>query len=292
MAERSQGAVSAVGAAAPRPRVWTVFAAFWAALAAILLLSAAVFMGLVSREAGLAGLGDPDVVMRIATSGTGMALSILISSGMLAGVALVAAHLSPLPLRQRLRLRTEGRFDALDGLLATLGVLGLGEAMSSAAGLFDLIAGTNLALLARVSAEMPLSSFLMVLVVGSLGAGIAEELFFRGYMQTRLSARWGKVAGVAITAAFFGLIHFDVLHAPLAAVMGLYFGWLAEARGTVVLTIVAHVGNNALSFVINRALPASFGDGVHAALLVTGLAVAALTTWALWRRRPFCRQDL
>ena len=58
--------------------------------------------------------------------------------------------------------------------------------------------------------------------------GFAEELLFRGYVQTRLSQRWGRWWGVGIAAALFGIMHIDPVHGTFAGIFGLYLGYLTE----------------------------------------------------------------
>jgi len=41
--------------------------------------------------------------------------------------------------------------------------------------------------------------------------GVTEELFFRGFVQVRLVERLGGLAGIAVTALLFGLLHFDLV---------------------------------------------------------------------------------
>src|SRR5438876_11835505 len=84
-----------------------------------------------------------------------------------------------------------------------------------------------------------------VLVFGVI-AGIAEELFFRGYMQTRLTEAWGPARAIVVSAACFGVLHLDIsgVHMALAFAMGLYLGFVVERTGSVLPAIVCHVVNN------------------------------------------------
>ena len=68
---------------------------------------------------------------------------------------------------------------------------------------------------------------------------IPEEIFFRGWMQNLLERKVGRTASLLITAAIFGLAHFNKRTAffnwryvLLAAIAGLFYGraWRAERR--------------------------------------------------------------
>ncbi len=59
------------------------------------------------------------------------------------------------------------------------------------------------------------------LAATSVIAPIAEELFFRGYLQNVIHARWGLWPGVLISSIFFGAVHMQ--DAVFATVAGVYF---------------------------------------------------------------------
>jgi len=68
---------------------------------------------------------------------------------------------------------------------------------------------------------------------------VPEELFFRGWMQNLLERRMGRIPALLLTAALFGLAHFNKRSAHfnwryvlLAAVAGIFYGraWRQERR--------------------------------------------------------------
>lgn len=87
---------------------------------------------------------------------------------------------------------------------------------------------------------------------------LPEEVLYRGYLQSRLNARWRprwRVLGATIgpglpvAAALFALGHLAVDPGPhrLAVFFpALLFGWLRERTGTVVAPIVVHCLSNVL----------------------------------------------
>jgi membrane protease YdiL (CAAX protease family) len=68
---------------------------------------------------------------------------------------------------------------------------------------------------------------------------LPEEIYFRGWMQNLLERRLGRTAALLVTAAIFGLSHFNKRtaffnwrYALLAAIAGVFYGraWRAERR--------------------------------------------------------------
>jgi membrane protease YdiL (CAAX protease family) len=68
---------------------------------------------------------------------------------------------------------------------------------------------------------------------------VPEELFFRGWLQNLLERRMGRVPALMVTAALFGLshfnkraVHFNWRYVLMAALAGLFYGraWRAERR--------------------------------------------------------------
>lgn len=97
--------------------------------------------------------------------------------------------------------------------------------------------------------------FAMLLLVGAIAPGIAEELMFRGLLQTRFIQRWGPVAGIATTALLFGAYHFDIRQGLAAMAMGWWIGWLAWRDGSIVNVAFGHMLNNGTAFLLSRFTP-------------------------------------
>ncbi|MBN8465802.1 CPBP family intramembrane metalloprotease [Corallococcus exiguus] len=188
--------------------------------------------------------------------------------------ALLGGFLSPTPLRHRLRLDAGTPIPAWAWVAALVGCFTLGQAMESVAvltGAWDYTASLKGL---QVTSQGPFATFAVLLFFGTLVAGTAEELFFRGYVQTRLVERWGRAAGIAGSATLFGILHLDPIHSPVALVMGLLLGWLAERTGSLRLPIFVHVFNNLTSFLLSRYAPST--TELPASIHVTLLAVCSL----------------
>lgn len=83
------------------------------------------------------------------------------------------------------------------------------------------------------------------LALVAAAAGFGEELMFRGLVQGWLAEAIGAPAGpwiaLGIASLVFGVFHWlNATYAVLAALAGLYFGWLLIATGSLWPPIVAH----------------------------------------------------
>ncbi|ALM87176.1 hypothetical protein ASB57_22085 [Bordetella sp. N] len=83
---------------------------------------------------------------------------------------------------------------------------------------------------------------------------VAEEAFFRGYVQGGLSRLWGKgtkacLGALVVSAILFGLAHYagGWRWMLVAGVAGLAYGW-AYQRGGLRAAVLTHFGLNAVHF--------------------------------------------
>ena len=166
-----------------------------------------------------------------------------------------------------------------------VGMLALGQGLDSLTMLTGLgdkgaLAAIRGALAEAVGPEL----FLAVLVIGVV-AGSAEELFFRGYMQTRLGQRMPPAVAILVTSMAFGLLHLEWVHALLAFVLGLYLGWITEVAGSALPAVACHVINNALFTLLSALVGTIGGTWANAVLLAASGCVFVGSV--VWLRR--CR---
>lgn len=86
------------------------------------------------------------------------------------------------------------------------------------------------------------SCTLLDLALISALAGLGEELLFRGVVQLGIERASGSAwLGLAAASLLFGLAHpITPFYAVLAAVIGVYFGWLLVASENLLVPVVAH----------------------------------------------------
>ncbi len=244
-----------------RSPVWPVFVAYAVALVLIFFGSAVlVFAAAELRVPGAGVQRLTDAALRFAGSAPGMLAAAAVSEGTFLGVAIVTATLLGPDLASTLRLGPT-RATPVGYLAALAGTSSLSVATGSAADLAGLRgAGGTMDMIASSLAHAgPLVFVLAVLMLG-VGPGIAEETFFRGLVQTRLTPRLGRWAAITVAAFLFGLAHLDRVQSPLAFLLGLFLGWSAETLGGIRPSMLAHATNNAV-FVVAACSSGTAGAG-------------------------------
>lgn len=72
-------------------------------------------------------------------------------------------------------------------------------------------------------------------------AGVSEELLFRGVIQTGVALWTSSLVGLVVASLIFGGLHaISRTYFALAALIGVYLGWLLVATGDLTVPIVAH----------------------------------------------------
>jgi membrane protease YdiL (CAAX protease family) len=230
----------------PRPpRLWPVFVTFVVMLPAVAVVGMFVLLAMMGVGGLLEALrGDTSTLSstRLLMATTAATELVMI------GAVLVAAR----PFN-RARLRLErGRASSRVMIAAALGCVALSHILDTAIALLSLSNVGVLGKLSQVMRDASGGSLALVLLVVSLLAGVAEELFFRGFMQTRLSQRWRPWTAILVSALFFGIMHLDFVQSPLALCLGIWLGFVCERSGSLWPAIVAHVANNAVATLLAR----------------------------------------
>ncbi len=256
------------------PRLWPVFVVYLAAFVGI--IAASLVAALIVHDL------YPDLSPQAALQSLpGLIAGGLASSSVLALTVLAVTR----PFRAAALRLVPGREGGLDLAAMIVGTLALGQMLDSAA----ILAGvgqrgaTAMIRHALEGAAGP-ELFDAVIVIGVM-AGAAEEMFFRGYMQTQLRARWPAWAAVAVTSGCFGLLHIEWLHAVLALALGLYFGALTEMTGSALPAVACHIINNVV-FTVLTARAGSI-DGFRPNVVLLGLGAAVFVACLAWLRSSF-----
>ena len=98
----------------------------------------------------------------------------------------------------------------------------------------------------RWQPELPQLAFLFLLN-NLIFTSLAEEAFFRGFIQKSLTEhwqhyRWGNMMALASAAVLFGLAHFagGPVYMLLAAVAGAFYGWSYQRSGAIEMAVFSH----------------------------------------------------
>jgi membrane protease YdiL (CAAX protease family) len=79
------------------------------------------------------------------------------------------------------------------------------------------------------------------LAVIAFFAGLGEELFFRGWMQSVLINKSGVWVGILITSLVFGLLHYlSTTYAIYAFITGVYLGVIYYVSGNLYIVLAIH----------------------------------------------------
>ncbi|MCC8034370.1 MAG: CPBP family intramembrane metalloprotease [Rikenellaceae bacterium] len=81
-------------------------------------------------------------------------------------------------------------------------------------------------------------------------APLLEEILFRGILQQNLTGGFGKLKGILMASAVFGLIHMIPQQAINAFFIGIILGYLYVRSGSLVTPIIIHALNNAIAFLV------------------------------------------
>jgi hypothetical protein len=191
------------------PRVWPVGIAFVAAVALALVFSVvvlAIFLGLVLYDRGTGPQPSPRDIQQLfsalASNRAGLLGSGLASGLSFAFVALMAANLSPVAMRDRLRLHAHPWWFAW-GMVTTIGMLGIGAFSSGVVALLGLEGTGNMALIHRAFAGAPVDALVtgVAIVNSSFAATCSRASPNDG--GTPLPSRSQRCSSVLCTSIFF-----------------------------------------------------------------------------------------
>jgi uncharacterized protein len=88
------------------------------------------------------------------------------------------------------------------------------------------------------------------LAILSVLAGAGEEMLFRGVLQGAFSRWLGVPGGLILASILFGLAHaITATYAIIAALVGLYFGWLWLVTDNLLTPIVCHAAYDFVALV-------------------------------------------
>ena len=92
----------------------------------------------------------------------------------------------------------------------------------------------------------PIVGFLMLVIA----APILEELIFRGVILDGLLQRYSPSKSIFISALLFGIVHLNPWQFIAALLIGIFSGWVYYKTRKLSLSIIIHMTNNFLAFVM------------------------------------------
>jgi uncharacterized protein len=237
-----------VAPARKRPQLWRLVAGLVLAVAIYVLWTVAVIVGawfLFGRETDpllwaqmLVEADRPDGTLILLATFLGMALGPMVAARLLHGRR-AGTLFGP-------RVRTLRDFAVAAGIVFAV----LGTALVLWAFEYDAVV------------NLPLSTWAMVLPLTLLGLLVqtgAEEVLFRGYMQSQLAARFrSPLVWLVLPSLLFGIVHFDAVTAGdnvwmvvgSASVFGLIAADLTARTGSIGAAWGFHFANNVMAIAI------------------------------------------
>ena len=100
---------------------------------------------------------------------------------------------------------------------------------------------------------MPPVTIFVLLLMGSVVAGVTEEAGFRGYMQGPIERRFGLAAAILINGVAFGLLHFPNHPAHVFTMLPYYiavsavYGGITSAANSILPALALHAGGDVWS---------------------------------------------
>ncbi len=189
-----------------------------------------------------------------------------------------------------------------------------GVGVGIAVGLFGFVVAFGIAALGAVTSLQPAPLAILPFLLGIVAIFIqsaAEEVVFRGWIQTLLVRHIGPWGGIAVAAVAFGLLHIlagadTIISIVNICLAGAVFGLLAWRTGGLFAPIAAHFAWNWAETVLfglspnpgvdvwgavwnfdlsGSSLWSGGGEGMNASLAETFVLLALCVPLALWRSR-------
>lgn len=279
------------------PRLWTVFFILVAGIAAQSLVGGVIggfFTALslfhsnvlaTDESIGMPSM-DTDALQQELMGNPNFFLAIVAGSQLALLVVLVAAIcLSKVPWKSRLNL---GWGDVSLRLLplwcfACLGCGVVGDWLVLVVewlGVLDPSQSSYLQTFESLAENLSVEQAVVFVVLISVLPGFVEEMFFRGYIQTRLVQRWPSWQSVALCSFIFAAYHMDPLQSVALIPLALWLGFLAYRVDGIFPSITCHLFNNFISAL----LIVSLGPGIIDSEVTPGMvgywifAILCLTT--------------
>lgn len=280
----------------PKPAVWPTL------LIAVLIVPVAVLVAgtvigvVASIEGGADALENQEAleawIFEFASTPRGFVTLLLPGQLTFLLAALIAARKSDEPLRQRL------------GLTRPAVPVGIWLLFMAATPTISMISymlfpflhddpGEHLRQMEQIVTQPAGAHAVLVIALITIAPGISEELFFRGFVQTRLLRRWGAVGAILFASVLFAVAHVDWKHGLAVLPIGVWLGVIAWRCASVWPAVLCHMYNNLYACVMARMGLTETADvggfGVVAALTIvlpiTAFFIAAgvMTPPRWWR---------
>ncbi|HDL19481.1 MAG TPA: CPBP family intramembrane metalloprotease [Bacteroidetes bacterium] len=134
-----------------------------------------------------------------------------------------------------------------------------------------------------------LVDFVLIVFIGTIGAGVCEEMLFRGFLQKILEKKFHIYGAILIPALLFGILHFNVWAILQISILGIVLGLLAWRTNSIYPAISVHFLNNFIAMIyIRYATPAIDAvylrnELVNPVIVIIAIAVFVFAGLRIWQ---------
>ena len=138
------------------------------------------------------------------------------------------------------------------------------------------------------SYEQVQSSFVsnpLILQIGALAfiGPVTEEIVFRGLVYKRIKGYTDSLKGGIISAALFGIYHFNLVQGIYGFVLGILLVYVYEKYKTIAAPVILHVSANIAALVMNYSnISTAINQNIYLKILFMLIETGALAA-VLWR---------
>lgn len=231
------------------PRVWPSILALFGILPVLIAVLGVLIVAAAAVDGALLPNDDNDKAPfknwfdALQDSPQGVLLLVLPGQLVLLAAALAAASLSRLHWRERLALEAP-RAGGKVLIACLLGTLSVGFANEWLVTLLFPEPSEALESISKMLIEPRGLYGVLIVFFAGVVPGVCEELFFRGYAQSRLVARWGGLRGLVLPSLFFAALHFDPQHMLGVLPIGFWLGFVAWRTSSTWTSMLCHAFNN------------------------------------------------
>lgn len=181
-------------------------------------------------------------------------LGLIVTQLIIAALPILAVWYSKRDFKKTFRLKVCNGWMIAGAILLIFGTIILGILVTDfTSGLFPESSAKATQTISVVGGQ---SFFVSLLLIAILPA-ICEELMFRGFVQSALSARMKTVSAIILSAAVFGAFHMSIVKFFTTAMLGLAICYVAQVSGSILPGMLMHAINNSIA-VISSFYPVQF----------------------------------
>lgn len=134
-----------------------------------------------------------------------------------------------------------------------------------------------------------LGDFILLLVIATIGAGICEEMLFRGFLQQIFEKRLLLWSAILLPALLFGVIHVLPWLVVQISILGIALGLIAWRTKSIYPTIIMHALNNLVAILFIRFATDDFKayyqaeELVNPTIVMAAIGIFILSVSRIWR---------